>query len=446
MERDIGNFEFIIIGAGIAGCKLFYHLTQFAPCILIDQQPPLHPYQRAKVICDHSLPWLSELNLGDGQTSQIPTLPHWQSMYASRESEIIIDGKEFGKRLSVVINEYDMRNWYLKNADLKASKCFWNSQCVHVKRSNFGIEIIIQSTSDHSEQKISGRCIILATGATGIAQKSNLHSQLHFSTPKLFNTISCTFQSQKSQLDKNLPFQYMYRLHSQISLHGMLYLNRFHDFFNIGYVDHAPRQEMEAKLIRILHNYKPIQPYLQSVTPKIEELSPSNFHFGYACKGILDNFVHDNAILIGDAGGFLYPMYFEGIVGAAASAQILADRLRKLFNDNQEYSEANLNTFQEELKRAIISKYFFAGQMADELFYEFGENPPYSIWEAYLQSMRKNQQVRKNIHTAYTCPDLTNYPLKNDFWVGEQLFFQLSPGKKIGLMPKFLKFKLKYSS
>ena len=78
--------------------------------------------------------------------------------------------------------------------------------------------------------------------------------------------------------------------------------------------------------------------------------------------------------------------------------------------------------------------------MSDDIFFHFDENPPFSIWDAYLTTIREEWQARKNIHHAYVCQDLANYPVQNDTWVGEQLYQRLPIAKKLTLAPKFLKY------
>ncbi|MHA1520479.1 MAG: NAD(P)/FAD-dependent oxidoreductase [Promethearchaeota archaeon] len=452
-------WEFVIVGAGIAGCKLFYHLTQVAPCLLIDQSLPLSPHQKAKVVCVHSLPWLEELHLTSPTNSVIPTLAHWQAIYASRNREVVVDGREFGQQLSVIINEYDMRKWYLDNANTENGTILWNSQCLQISseqrhesenengngNGDSRWKISIQNTSNsqsHESQIIRAKCAVIATGASGLTQKPSLQVNLGFKTPTLYNSISCTFTAPEEVLDKNIPMQYQYRLHPQISTTGMLFINRFRNFFNIGFVEQSDRPTMEAKFLRILRKYAPIQGFFTDVDKSPIDMSPKDFSFFPACKGRVHKLVGDGVALVGDAAGLLYSLYFEGYAGVAASTSILSSILLNLFKNNLPYTANNLQPYQDQLQQAIGSKYLAAGDMSDELFFHFREQPPFSIWEAYLQSIAEVKQVRQNIYLAYVNQDLANYPIENDNWVGEQLFQRLSPAKKLTLMPKFIKFKL----
>lgn len=456
MVRDY-HTDFAIIGAGMTGCKLAFHLSQFASCILIEKSEPLKPYLNAKVMCKHSWKWYSELNIQDGENSncKIPIHPHWKTIYASRETEAEIDGHEFQEPLGVVFNEYDLRKWYLDNARSDNLQIFWNQKCVDAHKQeipgdaqNEGYKWLLSINSPDNKDRsvIRARCVILATGSTELKDPKSLHDVFGFEKPKQLHTISCSFSAPPNILDRNLPIQYMYRLHPQVSTKGMLFLNRCREFFTIGFVDDLPYSQMAAKFHRILRNYKPIQPYLSEVTPNPAQLKDDDFNYGTTSVGLVSPLIRDGVVVIGDAAGLLYSMYYEGTLGIGASTKILSEELQKIMQNGANFSRDRLESFEERLHQEIGKRYLLAGKMAKELFYEFGEHPPFSIWEVYLQNINDIVQVRKNIHHAYVTQDIRNYPLDNDFWVGEQLFHRLPSMKKMLLLPKFLQFKLKYSS
>ncbi|WP_457557777.1 NAD(P)/FAD-dependent oxidoreductase [Candidatus Harpocratesius sp.] len=493
------EIEFAIIGSGMAGCKLAYHISQFASCVLIEKKNQIKPYSKAKIICKHSWKWYSNLNIEDPDSPKIQFFPHWKTIYASRNREVFIDGNEFGEQLGVVINEFDVRDWYLRNSNQKNLKIIWNTECIDIQQLTTEKEkekstsnkdkkkkwqLILKNNSPNSTdelissenifnvqenlQKIEANCIILATGSSSLTSpkldssnlsnssnsynsynssnsSNSLHKILGFSKPQSLNTIVCSFYAPKEILDQNLPMQYLYRLHPQISKSGMLFINRFIDFFDIGFVDERPYSEMAEKFLRILKNYAPIQPFLQQVTPNPRELSNQDFIFGTTSIGRIPSLVQDGAAVVGDAGGLLYSMYFEGTVGIGASTTILAEVLQEIFNKGESYSEQNLKEYEKQLEISIGKRYLTAGKMARELFFLFGETPPFSIWDTYLQNIEDIRKVRKNIHHAYVYPHLDKYPIDNDLWVGEKLFQRLPAAKKFVLLPKFLEFKLKYS-
>ncbi|TFH28220.1 MAG: hypothetical protein E4G98_05505 [Promethearchaeota archaeon] len=329
IDLDKTTWEFVIVGAEIAGCKLYYHLSKVVPCLLVEHSGPLSPYKNAKVICMHSLPWLDELHLDSPTDAVIPTLAHWQAIYASQHREVVVDGREFGQQLSVIVNEYDVRKWYIDNANLGNGKILWNSQCVKISpgSANTRWQLSIkhdknpqnlqkpqhplntqnsQTTQPRDSPTISAKCLILATGASGLIQRPSLQASLGFKSPTLYNGISCTFTAPSEVLDLNIPMQYQYRLHSQISTTGMLFINRFRNFFNIGFVEQSDRPTMEAKFLRILRNYAPIQGFFTNVDKVPSDITPEDFSFFPACKGRVHKIVKDGVALIGDAAGLLY--------------------------------------------------------------------------------------------------------------------------------------------
>ena len=93
------QYDWIIIGAGIAGAKLFYHLSEIGSCLIIDQGSPLEEsvrYRSARVICAHDFPWMQEVPF---ENKDIFPRDHMISIYASRFNEAYVRGEEFGKSL-----------------------------------------------------------------------------------------------------------------------------------------------------------------------------------------------------------------------------------------------------------------------------------------------------------------------------------------------------------
>ncbi|UYP48745.1 hypothetical protein NEF87_005030 [Candidatus Lokiarchaeum ossiferum] len=426
-------YEFIIIGAGIAGAKLFYHLSQTATCLLIEKRFEADQNNSiAKVLCMHDLPWMEEVPLGD---PSIFIRDHWTSVYASRKSEVCVDGHEWGAPLAKMVNYQNLINWYIEAGVKSGGKMLWGAEALKINpKSN---SLLIKMRSNSSEYLINGRMFIIASGATGY----NLNSQVKCSVPDTFNTVSTTFFGTRDQILKNVPHDYIYRLHPQISTTGMLWLNRGRNFFNIGFVSEESHEEMGNKFLRILNKYEPLKNFFQNLSPQPNIMTPNAFSYGCSPRYPVEKNFAENIITIGDAAGLLYPLYFEGIVGAVVSAKIASQVLKNLYESQSGYSAQSLKQYQKQLKCSLIDSYIKMGTISDEMFFKGGEKPSFSIWEAYLQAIKEVPQVRKNIWTAYQCDDLGNYPEENDKWCGEQIYKRLPIAKKITLAPFFLKFK-----
>jgi flavin-dependent dehydrogenase len=234
----------------------------------------------------------------------------------------------------------------------------------------------------------------------------------------------------------------MFRLHPQISKTGMLWAIRGQSFFNIGYVSLESYQKMSKKFKRILQNYQPISSFFSQTSPNRFSLTSDDFFYGKTSKYPISQLTTDRCAIIGDAGGLLYPLYLEGVIGATSSAVLLAKVLSEIQQAKKRYNRANLLEYESFLYQNLIGSYFRAGRMGDALFIQGGDKPPYSIWDTYVQIIHKNQQVRKNIYTAYVSKDLEHYPIENDYWCGEQIFNNLPLGKRIAFTPIFIKTKL----
>jgi len=221
----------------------------------------------------------------------------------------------------------------------------------------------------------------------------------------------------------------------------MLWLNRAVNYFNIGFVSKETPKEMGIKFLRILQNYEPIQQFFKGIERKIDTLTVDDFHYKKCTKYLIDSKVSDRVVVIGDAAGLLYPLYLEGVIGAAASAKIASEVLLELNNTNSSFNSKDLRKYEKLLSARLLNSYFKMGKISDEMFFRGKEKPPFTIWDSYLNSINELQQLRKNIWIAYRCQNLGNYPEENDLWCGEQIYKHLPLSKKVSLMPFFLKFK-----
>jgi len=95
------------------------------------------------------------------------------------------------------------------------------------------------------------------------------------------------------------------------------------------------------------------------------------------------NFAGDGFILIGDAYGFLDPIYSSGVLLALKMAELAADSIHDAFNNN-DFSGARLGQFQAKLDRGIESM--------RKLVYAF-----YNEGFSFSQFLHKNPDQRVNI-------------------------------------------------
>ncbi len=433
------DYDFAVIGAGISGAIAFYNLSKNGfSCIIIDKTDKSIPYLLCKLVCEHDFPFMPDI---PKDNLDVFVRDHWTSIYASRNIEALVDGKEFNAPLGKLADEYQLIQWYLDKGKEHGGKIQCNQLVSEVKILKDNALLTLQKP-DNSEveveiEKIRAKAVILATGASGI----KLQQDLGFEIPTIMNSISATFKCDPVLIEQNIPADYIFRLHPQISLEGMLWLNRARDYFNIGYVSKESPKEMGIKFLRILQNYEPIKQYFKGIERTLETLTVDDFHYRKCTKYPIDSKVSDRVVVIGDSAGLLYPLYLEGVIGAAASAKIASEVLFELNNNKSSFNSQDLKKYEHILSARLLNSYFKMGKISDEMFFRGNEKPPFTIWDAYLNAINELQQLRKNIWTAYRCQDLGNYPEENDLWCGEQIYKHLPLSKKVSLMPFFLKFK-----
>ncbi|MHA1767869.1 MAG: NAD(P)/FAD-dependent oxidoreductase [Promethearchaeota archaeon] len=433
------DYDFAIIGAGIAGAMAFYNLTKEGlSCIIIEKRSQFKRFFLSKLVCEHDFTFMPDI---PKQNSEIFVRDHWTSIYASRNIEALVNGKDFNAPLGKIADEYHLIRWYLDNGEKNGGKVRWEQsvETIQIQRQEAILNLTSKNKTNKEFDKIRVKAVILATGASGI----NLQRDLGFQIPTILNSITATFKSDPLSIEKNIPADYIFRLHPQISLEGMLWLNRAKNYFNIGYVSKEDPDAMGLKFLRILQNYKIIRPYFKGLEKQVKNLKPKDFTYKKCTKYPITRKSSNRIIVIGDAAGLLYPLYLEGIVGAAASAKIASEVLINLDRNNKKcrYNEVDLKEYERQLSTRLLKSYFKMGIISDEMFFRGKEKPPFTIWDAYLNAINDLELLRKNIWIAYRHNDLGNYPEENDIWCGEQIYKRLPVSKKVSLMPFFLKFK-----
>ncbi len=434
MDGDTSHFKYIIVGGGIAGAITFHRFAKMGKSLLLTETLPedrKQPYENAKIICKHTFNWMSE---APWENSTIFPREHRRALYKSRDHAGLVEGSEFETILGKIVNLPYLIEWYIsegqKSGGIVQSKCkvLAIDNSVHLDHC-----VVSLSTNEY----VTGKLVILATGSSDFT----LQTLLGLPQPQTFNSISTSFSAPQEILDVNLPSDYMFQLHPQISKTGMLWMTRANDFFNIGFVSDEPEAVMREKFIRILQKYAPIQGFFQNVTPKVCNVQEKDFIFQKTTKYPVKQVSTHRILVVGDAAGLLYPLYLEGIVGAAVSTRLAAELIQKLDQSEEEYSKALLAQYNRKLTEVYINTYQAAGIRGDSLFFHANDHPIFTVWDAYVQVIHNNAKVRKNIVTAFTCEDLPNYPIENDYWCGEQIYHQLPIGKRLALTPIFLKQK-----
>ena len=198
-------------------------------------------------------------------------------------------------------------------------------------------------------------------------------------------------------------------------------------------------KDIKDKLLRILQNYKPIQPYLKNLT-----WSKSNFITCKISKHPIDNFSQDRVLILGESAGLVTAFFYEGILSGLLSADIAMNTIKHILNSEGNFLKNELNKYDEDLKRILLDNYYKNGLACEYLFYNQNPKVMNIIWNTYTKLINDNKRLRKEIWEAYRLNDISLYDTKRDKWAGEQLYKKLPTTSKITLGPKFIKALLKF--
>jgi flavin-dependent dehydrogenase len=428
------NSTIVIIGAGIAGATAFYYFSHFCQCILIEKNARPKRYYSAKILPKHTYPWIPA-EIWKDPTKIFPR-EHKTSTYASRNHEAKIDCAEFDAPLGWVMDQYEYCEFCYAESLKKEGKIIWDTDVIEILHKNNGLLLKAKQSGNKNEFiELSADLAIMATGSAS----GDFLTALGFKRPEVFNTILAAFRGNSQNIEKNIPVDYIYRLHPQISSDGPFAMIRTNEYFILGYISKESKEQMAEKLIRIIKNYEPISGFFEGMQPTPDSITSDNLYFGTCAKYPIPEFCGDRILILGEAAGLVTPLYYEGVIGAMCSAKIAADLVYEILQKNGEFHKDALQEYQRRLWHNL-KRYFKSGDAGEMLFLKSGASQQ-DIWDAYLKTIESISQVRKNVYFAYTTQNLADYPLENDEWVGELIFKNLPLSKKLLLTPLFLKVK-----
>lgn len=435
LELKKHEYEFVIIGAGVAGAVAFFYLSKIAPTLLIEKKEKDTRFFSARILVGHAQQFLPEdipLDNHEIFIRPVDTIGH-----SSRNLECVIEGtQEFNQPFGQVIDEQKFIHWFIERGAEQQGRAIWGTKVVSLERTGEIWGVKCHNSVGNSPTTIQAKMLIMATGAYG----TDLQKYLGFKIPDQLRYLAATFFANQEGIQALGKADYIYHLHPKISTVGPLQMTRANNFFNIIYVDNLPYNEMEEKLLRILQNYEPIQPWFNSVTNKPANLTSQDFRHGLVWKHPIKEFVQNNVLLIGETTGLVTECYYEGLMGALATAKYAAHTLQELFVNKRAYTKECLSQYQA-IVSSVLLKNFHKSQTGSENMFLTAGSHQIDIWDAYQKSIQKDKKVRRNIHLAWTDPDIANYPLVNDEYCGEQIYLSLPLGIRLLLTPYFLKLK-----
>jgi flavin-dependent dehydrogenase len=438
------HFDFVIIGGGIAGASLFHRLSsiQGARCVLFEKKKREERFEAARIIVGHAGQYLHEDAPIHDQ--KIFVRPVKGIGHSSRNSSTIIQGyEEFGEYFGQVVDEQKLIHWFIEKGESLGGICHWDTDVKTISIHDGKATIEVVTSSDTST--INASLVILATGPYA----SDLQKKMGFAVPDQYKYLVASFHAKPEDIESTFKMDWDYHLNPKISTVGPLQMCRAHDFFNLIMQSDESFDVMEDKLVRIIKNYEKIKYMFSKTFERPENIQASDFRRGKQFKHPIKEFVRDNIVLLGESTGFVTECYNEGFLGALAGSKFLYETIVSILNNKEilsetnKFSQKNLKAYEEKFK-SILFKNFQTSSVASEKMFLTSGNYQEEIWDAYITAISKDKKVRKNIHAAWASLELAKYPLENDEYCGEKIFFSLPIGSRVMLTPKFL--KMKFSS
>jgi len=417
-------YDIIVIGAGISGASFAYKISKFAKVLLIeaqdyDNQIPV----RTNIYAEHNKPFIEPQFWND---VQIFPRKFIQLNYKSEKYDGLLDSKEFGAPLGKICHTELFLNKYITMFRENGGETRFNKSVSKVNRHQDFIEIIT-----NKGESFQSKLLILATGSRGF----QLQKSLGFETPDSFKGIYLNTWADEDLLDHNFSFQYMFHLNPNISMNGPFFFNIGKGRLSTGYLGNLESpSELKNKLQRILQNYKKIQGFINGISWDLNKAI-----VGDISKHPIKNMSKDRVLILGEAAGLVTSFFYEGMLCGLASAELASKTIQPLLNNGSDFSEIDLQTYDREISKLLLEKYFRNGNACEYLFYETNANTSKAIWNAYTDMLLKNKTVRQYVYDVLLIQDLTNYNTENDRWVGEKLFGNLPILSKATLWPRFLK-------
>jgi len=417
-------YDIIVIGAGISGASFAYKSSKYAKTLLIeaqdyDNQIPV----RTNIYAEHNKPFIEEQFWKD---REIFPRDFIQLNYKSVKYDGLLDSKEFGAPLGKICHTEIFLKKFITQFQENGGETKFNEAVSKINRHQDNIEIhTTKGETFHS------KVLVLATGSRGFG----LQKSLGFEAPDSYKGIYLNTWADEDILDQNFSFQYMFHLNPNISMNGPFFFNVGKGRLSTGYLGNIESpSELNDKLHRILQNYKKIQGFIKGISWDLSKVI-----VGDISKHPIKKKSKDRVLILGEAAGLVTSFFYEGMLCGLASADIASKILQPLLNEGSQFSENDLKSYDREISRLLLEKYFRNGNACEYLFYDTNENTSKTIWNAYTDMLLKNKTVRQYVYDVLLIQDLTNYNTDNDRWVGEKLFGNLPIISKATLWPRFLK-------
>ncbi len=422
-------YDIIVIGAGIAGTTFALKNVKKANILLIDAYKDIDSLPvKVNLFVEHNQPFIEDLDIKWQDKSLFPELHH-RTNYMGEEANGIIDDKEFGAPLGHVMHTEKLLKYLLLRFENEGGTLRFNEKVTSISKSPNQITLRTQKGREYI-----GKLLAIATGT----HSHELLKSIGFQTPDEYMGIYMNMIGDPDLLNDNLDVQYIYHINTNISESGPFFINKAGNRISTGFLGNFTEtpEDIISRLNRIIENYKKIQPFLKGLKiespPVIAKIS----------KHPVKKFSQDRILLLGECAGLVTSFFYEGILCGVASADIATKAIQPLLERESNFSSSDLITYDQEINRVLLKKYFKNGIASEYIFYSSSTYMK-RLWEIYTNLITTNETLRQYIYEAYVTHDIANYEVSRDRWVGEKVFGKLPTLTKLALGPKFLKALLK---
>ncbi len=424
-------YDVIVIGAGISGASFAYKITKSsdAKILLIEAKDKAKLPVTTNIFPDHNRRFLTDDEVNYSDKSMFPCTFR-KINYMDKKYHGIIDSAEFGAPFGYISYTEKLIEFLLNKAEEQGGIINYGEKISKVSRSNDKVEVL-----SSSGQSYTGKLLAFATGSHSF----DLQRSLGFETPDKYMGCVTHLYGDEDVIKENIPTNYIFHLNPKISHDGPLFINRGKERIFLGFLGKKgdTPDTLISKLGRILRNYQPFQPFLKGLKEGL-----SKPVVGEISKHPIKNFSLDRTIVLGEAAGIVTALFYEGLLGGLACADIANSVINPLLENNSNFTRMELIKYDQELKRILLDNYFKTGLASEYLFYQSGTKLK-TLWETYCNFIKTNRTIRKYIWEAITRFDLEHHDLARDRWTGEQLFKKLPTLQKMTYWPLFLKAMLK---
>lgn len=343
----------------------------------------------------------------------------------SDEFNGVIDSTEFGIPLGNICYTENLLQELINQLEQHDGVFNSNEIISKINRHSDYLELI-----NSKGESYNTKLLALATGSRGF----DLQRSLGFDIPDHYTGALIHLFGNEEKVNENLEYNYVFHINPKISTNGPFYFNKGKERVATGFLGekNESKEQILNKLERILKNYKYIQPFVNGLKYDLKTAV-----VGEISKHPIKHFSSDRVLVLGEAAGIVTAFFYEGMLPGVACADIATNTLKPLLEKNSNFSQLELQKYDQEVKRILFS-YFKNGNSLEYLIYNEGSHVK-SLWRLYTELLNENKLARKYIYEAYINHDLSTHNTSNDRYVGEKWFGKLPTLSKISLSPKFFK-------